>query len=120
MKKYLIAAALAGALGAPAAPSYADTLIVRTAPPPLRHEVVPEPRHGYTWVAGHWDWNGHRYVWVHGKWIRDREGYVYHPQVWEERDGHWVAERGRWGRRDNDHDGVPNRADAAPNNPYRQ
>ncbi|MRV76835.1 BcpO-related WXXGXW repeat protein [Duganella sp. FT92W] len=111
MKKLLIAVALAGAMGATAVPSFADTIIVRTAPPPPRTEAIPDARHGYTWVEGHWDWNGRRYVWIRGKWIRDRPGYVYHPQTWEERDGRWVAERGRWGRGDRDHDGIPNRYD---------
>jgi hypothetical protein len=112
MKKLLIAAAMAAALGAGVAvPSYADVVVVRTAPPPPRHEVVPHARSGYIWVAGHWDWNGRRNVWVRGKWERNRNGYVYHPTVWEQRDGRWVMERGGWQRGDRDHDGVPNRVD---------
>ena len=45
-----------------------------------------------------------------------------------QRDGHWVREHGGWhrerwegervARRDRDHDGVPDRYDPAPRNPY--
>jgi len=111
MKTLLIAAALAGAMGTTALPAMADTIIVRTAPPPPRSEAVPEARRGYTWAPGHWDWNGRRYVWMRGKWVRDEPGYVYRPQVWEERNGRWVAERGGWTPGDRDHDGIPNRYD---------
>lgn len=134
MKKLLIAAIIAGSLGTVAAPSFADVIVVRTAPPAPRHEVVPQARRGQTWVAGHWDWNGRRHVWVKGTWVRDRQGYIYNPTVWEQRDGRWVVERGGWhrGNRDSDHDGIPNRVDRdkdgdgvpnrrddRPNNPNR-
>ena len=35
---------------------------------------------------------------------------------WRERGGRWEYDRGRW---DRDGDGVPNRYDRRPNNPYR-
>ena len=68
----------------------------------------------------------------------------WHPNRWEQRDGKWVFEHGRWdkerfaenrheGHHDRDHDGVPNsrdhdrdgdgvpnRVDRAPDNPHRQ
>jgi hypothetical protein len=70
--------------------------------------------------------NGHR--------IRERHGMYWHPDRWVEREGRWGFERGRWDRerfedrvaigarrdRDGDGDGVPDRFDRAPNNPYRQ
>jgi hypothetical protein len=79
---------------------------------------------------------------------RERPGYFWHPSRWEQRDGRWYLEKGRWDRqryarwderrgprpygdrdrdgipnaadRDRDGDGVPNRRDARPDNPYRQ
>jgi hypothetical protein len=119
-KKLLLAAALAGSLGTVALPaSAAGVIIVHTAPPPLRDEVVPEPRHGYVWVPGYWDWRHNHHVWVAGTWVRERHGYVYVAPEWRERDGRWEMERGRWARGDRDHDGVPNRADREPDNPNR-
>ena len=111
MKKLLIAAVMASSLGTIAAPSFADVIVVRTAPPPPRTEAIPQARRGYTWAPGHWDWNGRRNVWVKGTWVRDRPGYVYNPTRWEERDGRWTVERGGWRKGDRDHDGVPNRVD---------
>ncbi|WP_370680737.1 YXWGXW repeat-containing protein [Comamonas sp. GB3 AK4-5] len=37
-----------------------------------RHEARPKARHGQTWVAGHWRWQGPRaaYVWEPGHWVR--------------------------------------------------
>ena len=34
-------------------------------------EVVPAPRKGYIWTAGHWENRGTRQVWVAGHWVRD-------------------------------------------------
>ncbi len=85
----------------------------------MRYEVVPAPRVGYVWTPGYWDWRGRRHVWIAGHWIRARHGYYYTPARWVERDGGWVFYRGVW-LRDRDRDGVPDRFDRAPNNPYRQ
>jgi len=92
MMKLVIATLLAGALGGIMLPS-AAVVIVREAPPPPRAERAPQPRHGYTWQAGHWEWKHQHHVWTRGSWVR--------------------------GKRDRDGDGVPNRADARPNNPNR-
>ncbi len=62
-----------------------------------------------------------RFIWVRGHWIREREGYFYQPHRWAERDGRWNLERERWERahRDSDGDGVPDRFDRRPRDPYR-
>ena len=116
IKPSLYAAALAALMGAAALPAHAD-VFVRVAPPPLRAEVVPAARPGYAWAPGYWNWNGRRHVWVRGAWVRARPGYVYHQPAWEQHDGRWTMRRGGW---DRDGDGVPNRADRYPNNPYRR
>jgi hypothetical protein len=118
MKKLLLATLFAGTFGSVALPAVAD-VVIRTAPPPPRDEVVPAARHGYVWAPGHWEWRHGRYVWVRGSWLRERHGYAYHAPTWVERDGRWVMERGGWRRGDRDGDGVPNRLDAHPNNPHR-
>ena len=103
-----------------------EVVVVHKAPPAARHEGIPAARRGYDWVPGYWNWNGRRHVWVSGHWERIRPGYVWQPAEWR-RDGHgWQLERGGWRhaervamRRDRDGDGVPNRYDERPRNPYR-
>jgi hypothetical protein len=130
-KRRLLLGALATAsIGVLPVQAAADVgLFVDIAPPASRYEVVPAPRAGYVWVPGYWDWRGNHHVWTRGHWERERHGYYWHPNRWEERDGRWAFERGRWDRerfvenrrlRDRDGDGVPNRFDRAPDNPYRQ
>jgi hypothetical protein len=118
MKKTIVAAILAASFGSIATPASAD-IIVRIAPPELRMEVAPPPRHGHVWVAGYWDWRNNRHQWIAGNWIRERPGYLYNQPNWVERDGRWHMQRGNWRRGDRDGDGVPDRRDRAPNNPNR-
>lgn len=122
MKRILAATALALVSTAAVLPAQAfarDVVVVRTAPPPPRHEVVPAARHGYEWAPGYWNWNGHRYTWVRGHWERVRPGYVWHRPEWRQGDRGWQLERGGWRQGDRDRDGVPNRFDNHPNNPHR-
>jgi hypothetical protein len=131
IKKTLLATLFAASLGAVAAPA-AAAVYVTVAPPAPRYEVAPQPRRGYTWVPGYWDWRGNRHIWVSGHWVRERHGYHYSQSRWVERDGRWYMERGAWRRgdrdrdgianyqdRDRDGDGVRNRDDRAPDNPRR-
>ena len=108
MKRILVATAAALISTAAVLPAQAfarDVVVVRTAPPPPRHEVVPAARHGYEWAPGYWNWNGHRYVW--------------HRPEWRQGDRGWEMVRGGWHRGDRDGDGVPNRVDRRPDNPNR-
>ncbi|MET0856493.1 MAG: hypothetical protein ABWY27_07075 [Telluria sp.] len=132
IKKLLLASLVAGSFGTFTLPAVADVVVVRQAPPALRAERVPQPRRGYTWINGHWEWKHHKHVWVRGTWVRDRRGHFYNQPTWAERDGRWEMQRGAWQRgdrdrdgvpnrmdRDKDGDGVPNRVDDRPNNPNR-
>ena len=87
------------------------------APPPQRREATPRARRGEVWVPGYWDWRGNRHVWVKGHFERARAGYSYRTPQWEQRDGRWEINRGGW---DRDGDGVRNRHDSRPDNPYRR
>jgi hypothetical protein len=93
---------------------YGEGVVI--APPPPRYEVHPAPRAGFVWSPGHWEWRVNSHVWIAGHWERVRPGYGYMPPRWVERNGRWYFESRRW---DRDGDGVPNRYDARPNNPYR-
>ncbi len=49
--------------------------------------------------------------------MKARKGQHYRAPKWhQQRNGHWEMRRGGW---DRDGDGVPNRHDRKPNNPYR-
>ena len=103
-KRLLISALLAvGTIGAAATPvaSAAATHFELSFGTPVHHEYAAAHRPGHVWVPGHREWNGYHRVWVPGHWERER-GYRGHGPRWD-RDG----------------DGVPNRYDARPNNPYR-
>ena len=124
------------AFTAPAQARTTATIVIQTAPPPPRYEAIPRPRRGQIWVPGHWEWQGRRHVWMSGYWLQARPGYYYRAPHWEQRNGRWQMNDGRWDRdshrvpdrhdrydrhdrRDRDGDGVRNRDDRRPDNPYR-
>ncbi|MDM0089687.1 MULTISPECIES: hypothetical protein [unclassified Variovorax] len=125
MKKLALSLATAAAvllpIGALTLPTAAQAqsvgVFINTPPPPPRYERVPPPRRGYVWAPGHYEARGHRHVWVPGGYMRARPGYAYRAPEWRERGGRWEYNRGRW---DRDGDGVPNRYDRRPDNPYRR
>ena len=148
-KKTLLATAIvAGALAglAPiAANAQYNAVVVREAPPPPVHEVMPGERPGFVWAPGHYEWRRGHYAWMRGHWMPERAGYAYREPRWTQRgNGEWVLIGGDWVRRDDryaqgrrydeerwerdhhrpradrDRDGVPNRFDRAPNDPYRR
>ena len=124
VRKLLLAGLIGASLVGAAVPVVANAADVyfNIAPPTPRYEAVPAARRGYVWVPGYWNGRGSRHVWQAGHWERSRAGYAYVQPNWIQRDNRWQLERGGWrrGDRDRDRDGVPNRLDRAPNNPYRQ
>lgn len=131
-KSMFAAVALAAAIAAsmPVA-ARAQQIIVQVGPPPMVQEVMPGPRPGWVWVQGHQEWRHNHHVWVPGYWVRERAGYGWVQPRWEQRGGQWVYFAGNWQRHDHghhrggpngdrDHDGVPNRYDRRPNDPYRR
>ena len=95
-KIFLGAAFVVAAAMNPAAT--AAEIVVGIAPPPLRVEVVPAPRAGNVWVAGHWGWRDGRHVWIEGHWIKERTGYHWNSAHWDQRNGRWYLVDGRWAR----------------------
>ncbi len=124
MKKLIVIGSLAAAtLGAAALPAAARTnvdLIVDVAPPAPLFEPVVVPRAGFVWVPGYWDWRHGRHYWVRGHYMRHRPGYYYEPARWVDYGGRWHYTRPLWRPGDRDGDGVPNRFDRYPDNPYRR
>jgi hypothetical protein len=103
-------------MGFGAAANAQYTAIVATAPPAPYYEVVPAPRAGFVWDAGHWEFRGNRFVWVPGRWMQARNGYEWHEHRWVQRaNGEWVLVGGSWHARgphgDRDRDGIANRYD---------
>ncbi len=93
----LLAAAISSAYAGPNI-SWGVTISSGTPPPPVRYEPMPQPRPGYVWAEGYWNWNGGAYVWVPGSWVRARSGYEYAQPRWEERERGWELHRGGWRR----------------------
>jgi hypothetical protein len=99
MRKLAIASLLAAstAIGSSLAAARVDVDVV-VAPPAPRYEVVPAPRHGYTWAPGYWAWNGHKHVWHSGRWMKERHGEHWVAHSWEQRGDRWYFHDGHWER----------------------
>jgi len=114
--KFLLGALIVSA-SAFALPSFADVYI-DLAPPRPRVERY-EPRAGYAWIPGNWQWKNGRHDWVAGHYVADRKGYRYEGDRWVQNDKNkWGYQHGGWSY-DRDGDGTPDRTDRAPNNPNR-
>jgi hypothetical protein len=77
----------------------AATVIVNTAPPPPRIEVMTAPpRPAMFWVAGHWRWEHGAYVWIDGHWEGHRGDAHWVPAHWVPAGGQWRYVEGHWNR----------------------
>jgi hypothetical protein len=65
-------------------------------PPPPVYEMVPVMPPGYVWAPGYWAWNHDRHIWVRGHSMVQRAGYRWEPDRWEQRDGMYGRQTGRW------------------------
>lgn len=109
-----------GAIALPITASAEVGVFLNIAPPPLRFEAVPEPRHGYVWAPGYWNARNHTHSWQRGHWEHERSGYRYNQPSWKQQDDdRWQLQRGNWSRGDRDGDGVPNSVDREPDNASR-
>ncbi|HET9625337.1 MAG TPA: IPT/TIG domain-containing protein [Kofleriaceae bacterium] len=65
------------------------------APPPPREEKF-QPRAGFVFVRGRWDWRDGKWGWTAGRWERERPGKQWREPRWENRDGGFVLVEGDW------------------------
>ena len=121
IRKIFLVTLSALSLGAITIPTIANAevgIYLNVPPPPPRVEHVPPPRAGYVWVPGYWDVHSNHHVWRGGHWEHERHGYSYRQPQWVQHDNRWELRRGGWENRDDDHDGVRNGRDHAPENPH--
>lgn len=67
----------------------------RPAPPPPRDERY-DPRPGFVWARGHFDWRGDHYEWLPGHWERERARQRWVEGRWEQRGNEWIYIEGSW------------------------
>ena len=60
--------------------------------PPVATDVYYEPREGYVYVNGHYNWAGGRWAWEPGSYIAERPNQVFIQGYWN--GGRWYG--GRW------------------------
>ncbi|HEY1792782.1 MAG TPA: hypothetical protein VGG34_07680 [Opitutaceae bacterium] len=72
-------------------------VVVRSSPPPPRHEYMPpRPGPGYVWIGGHWGWHHERWEWNGGRWDY-HPGGAWTAGHWEPRGGGYVWIEGSYG-----------------------
>ena len=78
----------------------AESLSIRTAPPPLQvYDQPPCPGPGYLWVPGYWAYSASGYFWVPGMWeLAPRAGWMWTPGYWSWSDGEYIWHQGYWAR----------------------
>jgi hypothetical protein len=89
---------------APAASSTSASTAQRTlaqgwrgSPPPPPPVERVEPRRGWIWVEGNYEWRHGRYIWQRGHWERERPGHHWRRGRWEQQGDRYVWVRGDWG-----------------------
>jgi|SRR5580658_310379 hypothetical protein len=94
-QKSLVSALSLTAIVALTAPCFAAEITSDVVPPPARIERF-EPRDGYVWASGYWEWNGRSYHWVSGAYMPERRGARWVPDEWEQVGPHWRRVAGHW------------------------
>jgi WXXGXW repeat (2 copies) len=86
-----------GAMAAPIVASAEVAITTSLSPPPPRIEKV-EPREGFVWAPGYWEWSHRSYHWVTGSYIFERRRHHWVAGQWKQEGGQWHYLRGRWER----------------------
>jgi WXXGXW repeat (2 copies) len=82
-------------IGLTTVPGVAAPSVSNVAPPAARVERV-EPRDGYVWASGYWEWNGRSYHWVSGTYILEHRGAHWVADRWEQVGPNWQHVAGHW------------------------
>jgi hypothetical protein len=72
-----------------------DAVQLALNPPAARIETV-QPRAGFIWIAGHWEWRDGSWEWVGGRWETERANMRWVPGRYEVRGNVSVYVEGRW------------------------
>jgi hypothetical protein len=88
----------------PAPPQPPPPVVGPTEAPPAPREEKWQPRKGFVFVAGNWDWKNGKWEWVAGHWEREQAGKKWRTSRWEQRDGKWSRIDGGW---EDEHAGPP-------------
>jgi hypothetical protein len=82
----------------PPPPEAARRVQVTVAPPADRVEVIPvRPSPAYSWIHGHWSWDGSGYRWVGGHWgFVPRESHEWVHGHWYRSGNYYFYASGYW------------------------
>ncbi len=73
-----------------------EVVVTEAPPPPIVETVTVSPGPGFLWIGGVWAWHGH-WVWERGHWGRPpHPGAVWVAHRYEYRNGVHVFIRGGW------------------------
>jgi hypothetical protein len=76
---------------------WVDDVVVRpTAAPPAPREEKFDPRPGFVYVRGRWDWRNGNWEWQPGRWEKERRGKHWREARWEQQNGAYVLVDGGW------------------------
>jgi hypothetical protein len=78
------------------APAPPPVVVGPTAPPPALKPEKVNPRAGYVWVTGRWDWRNNKWEWIAGHWERQKAGKTWADGRWELRGKVYVWVDGGW------------------------
>jgi len=99
MRRYLISLVVLCVIFVLHAGCASRAVYVRTAPPPVRAEVVGVPPYaGAVWVPGHWEWHGN-WIWSPGRWVKAPKEKVWVAGHWQSTPRGWKWVNGHWVRR---------------------
>ncbi len=100
MKKQVLTAVFATALGFSSLAPAQIAVGIRVGPPAPRHEVrppLPREHRDWVWRAGYYRHDGRDFVWVPGEYVAPPHPHArWTAGRWERHNGNYVWVEGRW------------------------